>query len=70
MSETLWVVGGEQRGVPHWTREWKLYKRALVVKVEGGRIERVLEYETPPEHCADDSPAILFKSSTIKGNLA
>jgi hypothetical protein len=70
MPEALWVIGGEQRGVPHWTREWKLYKKALVVKAEGGRVQRVLEYQSPPEHCADESPSIVFKAATIKGSDA
>jgi len=65
----LWIVGGEQRGVPHWTREWKLYKKALVVKAENGHLERVLEYESPPEHCPD-VPCIVFKAASVKGNQA
>jgi hypothetical protein len=69
MSETLWIVGGEQRGTPHWTREWRLYRKALVVKVEDGRIQRVLEYESPPEHCPD-VPCIVFKAASIEGNRA
>jgi hypothetical protein len=70
VPEPLWVVGGEQRGVPHWTREWRLYKTALVVKVEDGRAERVLAYETPPEHCADGTPSIVFKAASIHGDRA
>jgi hypothetical protein len=70
MSDPIWIVGGEQRGVPHWTREWKLYKKALVVKAEAGRVERVLEYESPPEHCPDDSPSIVFKAASITKNRA
>jgi hypothetical protein len=69
MSEALWIVGGEQRGVPHWTREWRLYKKALVVRAEGGRTERVLEYESPPEYCPD-VPCIVFKAASIEGNRA
>jgi hypothetical protein len=68
--KAIWIVGGEQRGVPHWTREWKLYKKAVVVKASRGKLERVLEHETPPEHCADGSPAILFKAASIAGNRA
>ncbi len=30
--QAIWVVGGEQPGTPHSTQEWKLYKKALVVK--------------------------------------
>ena len=84
VPEAIWVVGGEQRGTPHWTQEWKLYKKALVVKASvakasvakvldgqaGGRAERVLEYETPPQHCADDLPSIVFKAASIAGNTA
>ena len=67
---TLWVVGGQQRGVPHYTREWKLFEKALVIRVDDGVPRRVLEYETPPEHCADDSPAIVFKAASIQGDVA
>jgi hypothetical protein len=70
MTEPLWIVGGEQRGVPHWSREWNLYKKALVVKAEGGRIDRVLEYESPRENCPDESPCIVFKAASIHGNRA
>src|SRR5262245_61106503 len=68
--EAIWVIGGEQRGVPHFAREWRLYRKALVLKVESGRVERVLEYESPPEHCPDDSPSIVFKAASIKENRA
>jgi hypothetical protein len=69
-SRALWIVGGEQRGVPHFAREWKLYQKALVVKAEGGRLERVFEYQSPAEHCPDESPSIVFKAATIRGNHA
>src|SRR5271155_3453598 len=68
--EPIWIVGGEQRGVPHWTREWRRYQRALVVKAEAGQTQRVLEYESPPEHCCGDAPSILFKAATISGDRA
>ena len=68
--EAIWIVGGEQRGVPHWSKEWTLYKKALVVKAENGRLQRVLEYESPPEHRPDGPSAILFKAASIKGNRA
>jgi hypothetical protein len=69
-SGAIWVVGGEQRGVRHFAREWKLYKKALVVKAEAGRVKRVLEYESPSEHCPDNSPSIVFKAASIKDNRA
>jgi hypothetical protein len=70
VPEAIFVVGGEQRGVPHWTREWKLYKKAAVTKIAAGRAERVLDYESPPEHCADDTPSIVFKAASIHGDRA
>ncbi len=70
LPKTIWVVGGEQRGVPHWTREWRLYKKALVVKVENGQSRRVLEYQSPPEHCCDELPSIVFKAASINGDRA
>ena len=69
-SHPIWVVGGEQRGVPHFAREWKLYRKALVLKAEAGQVERVLEYESPPEHCPQEAPSIVFKAATVKGNCA
>lgn len=70
MNEPLWAVGGEQRGVPHWSREWRLYKKAVVVKVVDGGSRRALEYVSPPEHCPDEEPCILFKAATISGHRA
>lgn len=66
----MWVVGGEQRGVPHWTKEWKLYRKGVVVQIEHGKPRRVLEYQSPPEHCCDDSPSIVFKAASVEGNRA
>jgi hypothetical protein len=70
MPDRLWVVGGEQYGTPHWTREWKLYKQGVVACVEGDEVRRVLEYRSPPEHCPDDSPSVVFKAATIIGDRA
>ena len=70
MSETIWIAGGEQHGVPHWTREWRLYKTAVVVKAEGRSLARVLEYQSPPEHCPDETPSIVFKAGTIQDDTA
>lgn len=70
MTETIWVVGGEQRVHFYQLREWQQYKTALVVRVEDGRLERVLEYESPPEHCPDETPSHTFKAATIQGETA
>ena len=70
MSGTLWVVGGEQRmstfRVPE---EWHKFQAAVVVRVEDGRPERVLEYVSPSEHCPS-TPSHVFKAATIQGGTA
>lgn len=71
MNETIWVVGGEQRVLFSMPQEWSAFKKALVVRVNGdGRPERVLEYESPPEHCPDEMPSHVFKAATIDGDTA
>ena len=63
----LWVMGGEQRSLGALTPEWKTFRQAVIVKVDGARTTRVLEYVSPPQHCPDDTPSILFKAATIAG---
>lgn len=70
MTETLWVVGGEQRLSFRNLDEWNKFKAAVVVRVENGRAEQVLHYISPPEHCPDDLPSILFKAATFDGDTA
>ncbi|HEX9944535.1 MAG TPA: hypothetical protein VGG03_21195, partial [Thermoanaerobaculia bacterium] len=70
MTETLWVVGGEQRISFSLPKEWSQYKKAVVVRVQNGRTERVLEYESPPEHCPDETPSHVFKAATFQGKTA
>jgi hypothetical protein len=70
VANAIWVTGGEQRGVPHWTKEWTLYKKAVVVGIAGERVQRVLEYESPAEHRPDEPSAILFKAASIAGKRA
>ncbi|HSG38672.1 MAG TPA: hypothetical protein VLE27_03445, partial [Thermoanaerobaculia bacterium] len=70
MTETLWVVGGEQRVLFSKPNEWTEYKKALVVRAQDGRLHRVLEYESPPENCPDEMPSHVFKAATIDGDTA
>jgi hypothetical protein len=70
MTETLWVVGGEQRLSFRQLDEWNKFRAALVVRVEDGRAERVLDYVSPPENCPDDRPSVLFKAATFDGDTA
>lgn len=66
----LWVVGGEQRGGFSIKEEWHRYQTALVVRVEGDRVERVLEYRSPSAHCPDVKPSHVFKAATFAGDTA
>jgi hypothetical protein len=70
MTEPIWIIGGEQRVLFYQPQEWAQYRKALVVKAENGRLERVLEYESPPEHCPDGTPSHVFKAATIEGDTA
>lgn len=70
MKETLWVVGGEQRLSFHQLNEWEQYRKALVVRIDRGVAARVLEYESPPEHCPDGRPSHVFKAATFEGDTA
>jgi hypothetical protein len=70
MTAPVWVVGGEQRVLFYRPNEWAQYRKALVVRVEDGRTERVLEYESPPEHCPDGTPSHVFKAATFQGDTA
>jgi hypothetical protein len=70
MTETLWVVGGEQRVQFSKPKEWSQYRKAMVVQVRDGRPERALEYQSPPEHCPDESPSHVFKAATFAGDTA
>jgi hypothetical protein len=70
MTEPIWIMGGEQRVLFYRPNEWSQYRKALVVKAEGNRLERVLEYESPPEHCPDEMPSHVFKAATLDGDTA
>ncbi|HEY3570480.1 MAG TPA: hypothetical protein VGP73_21295, partial [Thermoanaerobaculia bacterium] len=71
MTETLWVVGGEQRVQFSKPKEWTQYRKAMVVEVRDGRPREVLAYESPPEHCPDDeTPSYVFKAATFAGDTA
>ncbi len=70
MTDTLWVVGAEQRIQFSKPKEWTQYRKAVVLEVRDGRQERVLEYESPPEHRPDDIPSFVFKAATFEGDTA
>ncbi|HEY2932974.1 MAG TPA: hypothetical protein VGK99_14615 [Acidobacteriota bacterium] len=64
----LYVTGGRQRKrLLKPDDEWTLYEKAVVLRVdpETTKAEIAVQYQTPPEACADENPSILFKSGTI-----
>lgn len=67
----LFVTGGHQRfRVFKTEREWNLYDKALILRVDtqAKTAEKQLEYITPQQaHAADQLPSILFKSGTLCG---
>jgi len=66
----LFAVGGEQRAALRERPEWASFKTALVVRAAGRRVERVLEYTSPPGHRPDEQPSHVFKAATIEGDTA
>jgi hypothetical protein len=66
----LWVVGGEQKESLLDQKEWNRFRNAVVARVdpESGRLERVLEYRTPPERCPEDQSSHIFKAATVDGD--
>ncbi|HXO19174.1 MAG TPA: hypothetical protein VOA87_04530 [Thermoanaerobaculia bacterium] len=66
----LYVVGGEQRVAYRSRPEWARYSAALVVRAAGGRLERVLEYASPPGHRPAGRPSQVFKAATVAGDTA
>lgn len=69
-DQTIWVVGGTQRTPFRHIEEWHQYRKALVIQISGGRLQKVLECDSPPHHCLDRTPSHVFKAATIVGNTA
>src|SRR4051812_42437383 len=70
--QSLYVIGGQQRSPrPLFAddQHWYEYRQGLIVRVdvERGRVERLVEYASPPGTRAGDDP-ILFKSGTLQGD--
>src|SRR5271154_3552889 len=63
--------GGQFRSsIFHTLQEWESCKRAMIVEVDPGTksSRSCVEYESPREVAADELPAILFKSATLRDN--
>jgi hypothetical protein len=70
MTGPLWVVGGEQKKTLLDQQEWNRFRAAVVARVdpESGSVERVFEYQTPPERCPDEQPSHIFKAAAVDGD--
>ena len=74
MSVTgFYIVGGEQRShrpLHAGNKEWYKYRKALILEVnpEKREVKTCVDYVSPSHTCADEEPAILFKSGTLVGN--
>ena len=67
----LYVVGGQARStIFRKLDEWHSCRKAVVIQIgpESGRVRRGVEYVSPPDVCADESAAVLFKSASLQNN--
>ncbi|NQU47090.1 MAG: hypothetical protein HQ519_00440 [Planctomycetes bacterium] len=70
MGGFAYVMGGLARKNAAVLKEWNQFEAGLVSRLdlETGLSELVMKYDSPPENCADKSPSILFKTSTVVGD--
>ncbi len=68
---SFYVVGGRLRSsLFRKLEEWQSCEQALLIELDPttNKSRVNIEYVSPPEACPEDSPAILFKSATIRDN--
>ena len=63
----LLIVGGVQKDNLQSPDEWHIHRAGVVLRLDVTQqsAETVLEYQSPPEFCADDDPSFLLKASTF-----
>lgn len=67
----IYVIGGElRRSVFRKLAEWQSSKKGVIIQMNPERkiSRRLVEYVSPPEVCAAELPAILFKSAFLLDN--
>lgn len=67
----LYVSGGRQRNTLfRKLEEWQSSEQALLIELDPtkNQSQSRIEYVSPPGVCADELPAILFKSASVRGN--
>jgi hypothetical protein len=68
---SFYVVGGRLRSTMfRKLEEWQACEQALLIELDPATNQSKvrLEYVSPPELCANDSPTVQFKSATLRGN--
>ena len=70
MSDLFIVGGAARRGVAS-DQQWRSYDKAILLRMDSDTlsVEKAVEYISPSDACADESPAIIFKSGTLQDNL-
>jgi hypothetical protein len=67
--DSFYVVGGRLRSTLfRKLEEWQACEQALLIELDpaSNQSRTKIEYVSPPEVCPPDSPAVLFKSATLK----
>ena len=67
----IYITGGEmRRSVFRKLAEWQSSRKAVIVELdlEAKTSRPCVEYVSPAEVCAEDLPAVLFKSASIAGD--
>ncbi len=61
------VMGGKQRMSAVWKQKWFAYERALLLRLDTttGKVETLIEYESPDECTAGKDASICFKAGSI-----
>jgi hypothetical protein len=70
MSE-IYIIGGElRRSVFRKLAEWQSSRKGVIIQMNSGRKTSLpcVQYVSPPEVCAADLPAVLFKSAFLSDN--
>lgn len=70
-TNKLYISGGRQRNTLfRRLEEWQSSEQALLIELDpaGNKSKVCIEYVSPPEVCADELPAVLFKSASLDGS--
>ena len=68
---SFYVAGGRLRSTLfRKLEEWQSCQQALLIEVDpaNNKSRTCVEYVSPPEVCAEELPAVLFKSAALQGN--